>query len=863
MATLIDLDTPRGMVIKPPFNIVRLCRNIPWTKRSSRNRLEDWGTGSVTLKPINNSPAFTESGHYETIKMRLKDVTYSPDWWQEYPQAFTPDPANPSQRIPSDYSFIQVKAAKYMGDIKQGMGLLQSGISIGDALIKQAMDFQQILMAGVMFSNASYPANQGYCLRWKSFVSAGQDRSGLFDFYFGDYALRINGNGKAEIYQTIDYTNYVLRHTFTWSSETVVEQEYRMLIYPHARNKIEIYHENMNYRGPQPDGIAWDRRETYRHDEATPNGSSIYTVPVDPANNVPGTITNAGPWALAIGQAAGRGIIQISLLTFYNGVATPANLIDEPHDIGFVPTTPVTFAVGADLNGGNVTISMESYDRSVVPPTQLANFDQGATSEFVAIIGLFGQGDVQASDPSIANLSSTTPEVYGYTVHSQGLIKRSADPVTTVTVRKVSMDNGASPENQTMTVTLDASRGQLAAFRSRSNIPVRLYDSITNLTLFEGTATGIRGSLNPGKDPGTVELTCRGMCDALLRSYSLDLDFTQGIDDPNAGWKWQDAIKMCFLEAGAQTDGSASEVIFQDALGKDGSKYNFGLWTEGDSGGSSGGTNKTSPSANGQRWRPNPMVPIHEFTDHLIRQIMGWHWAWDLKAHRWVIYKRPRPADFTNLVPTVAFFTSQSAMAIWAAANPKTPVLTHSDMRYETKRPEHTTLIGGANVPTYGLKSKDELQKLFDDAANNKSNSNDTAFDSRARFVKPIFDNPNGYDHAGKPPAIRGLDYMGTRSQRVLNLMLAGSMDAVMWMMRRFYEDLCFGYEIKEWVADWGDTNTHNLKKWDLVLIDPVVGDPTSGRHFIDRIEPEWSHDRVRRARYRASLLRADISPPR
>ncbi len=591
-----------------PFIYARNCAAIPWTDRTSRSRVYGWQTGSVTLRPVNTVAAFTGTGHYESVKMRLQDVEYSADWWTEVPSTTTADPNNTAKKIPSDYFYNPIKAAKNIDDITQGMGTLNFSTALGRALVDPSMDFQELKMRGAMLSTKEFPSNQGFQLRWRSPVSAGQDRSGLFDFYFGEYMLRVNSNGTAEVYQTADYTNYQLRGGFFWSENSLFDQEHRFIIFPHARNKIEFRYRNIvglpqvlsqiagNFLGAghdsnllfvrQAKGISYIQNSAVQIPEGSP-------------------ITQKGKWALALGESGGRTAIQISLLTFYNGVVKEARLIDEPYDIGFTPLSDVKAAVSADLNGGNITTKLESYDRTALPPKKLNDFGlKGCSSEFTAVIKMTGLGDVAASDPTYANFSSTSPEIYGYIVQSNGVIKTSSETPTTVKVRRVSIDTGSAPENQTMTVILDSSRGQLSAYRSRSHIPVRLYDDVTGVTLFEGVAHSIRGSLNPSKNPGTMELSCHGMADALLRTYPLNLNFTQGVDDPESGWKWQDVIRACFLVVGTTVDGKASQILFQDALGNDGSPYNFNLWTEGDAGGASGGKGKTDPSANGQRWRP-------------------------------------------------------------------------------------------------------------------------------------------------------------------------------------------------------------------------------------------------------------------
>ena len=206
MGTIATLDFSRPEMTELPWGHHRKASEIE-TASGYRNTLKLWPhTQTMTLQPINTTTDFRGSGQWEALKFRLADVEYDKDWWDERPNYTAQDDGSKC-----DYFFrLKVKNSnvppQYVNGGGSGLSLLQllKPLALDEILLAISLEEQNSV--GAMRSQADYPSNQGYMLR---FWLEGRPEFGdadLLTFYFGDYAVRLSGSGMAYLFQALDDT---------------------------------------------------------------------------------------------------------------------------------------------------------------------------------------------------------------------------------------------------------------------------------------------------------------------------------------------------------------------------------------------------------------------------------------------------------------------------------------------------------------------------------------------------------------------------------------------------------------------------------------------------------------------------------
>lgn len=878
---MIELDTQRTIVKEPAERLVRLAKDLE-VPDDPRGRIWQWGTGSITLKPINVVPEFSSTDRYEALKFRLADCIYNPDAMIEVPHYHVRNHQTGGVDAWDRFFVGQVKAP-YLGDPGTPSGLIPTILAIAIEAIDHAILTQYTEEVrnkiSLIRSRKAQPANQGYCLRFRVDGFGDSALSGILTFYFGQYAIQLDGDGTGRLYQTVSSAGWGVA-TFRWAEKGQISGfDHEILIYPHAREYIEVVcsrpitrHWTVNLKGyytvmpveRSGPGLAFDVGLLYHVPFETRRPDGSYE------------ITTESPWALQFTRDY-LPEVQVSRLGFYDGTAVPAKVTEGYQSFGYAPTMPLHWSVSADLNGGSANMSLVTATDVLgllLDPAHIVAYpwaSDGKNDEFAPVIFLQGRGDIPGN--GVASMSSTSPELYGYTVYKDAHLELDHDALPrSFPVKSVSIDSGSSPENEVLQVVVDNSLGGVDEFRYRTYMPCRLYDVSSGNTLFEGFAYEVDSIEHPSMQPRELRIMARGMADAMLQAHPVALDFTEDPSNPGSAYSWQSALRTCAQSAGFQE----TQVVF-DGTGRDdegpnkpyrlpGKAYDFPLWREGGSGGASTGGVKASTGTGGQRWRPNPLVPIYQFYDHLVREIMGWHWGWDKVQRVWRHWKRPKPDELGFADAKCAFFGNRAALVAWRAArqeNAAVPCYLHSSYHQTTKKPQATTIDAYGCFPVRVVHAKEQMDQILTKGVQPDLIAQPSiAYETRVTAFR--FDNPRGYAKEGHPAPDRAhSDYMGRQIVRPIPLLQAATEEAFRWLGRRIFEDLAFGYTMAEFESDWGDFATHNLRKWDLVLIDPNPADPKSGWYLIDRIEASWTHDTMRRARYTASKYRADAHPPR
>lgn len=870
--TFANLDVSRYEMVEGPMAFSKKSPDIT-TAQGGRNLVKQWdSTHTWTLQPINLTTDFVESANHEYLKLRLSDFNINGDFFTEYPEGTRKDQ---NGGLPYDYFLSGVVTA---ANLPQGYpyGLTQSAGGGGDTspqpdtsqaflfanlpqiaieTILTLQNLQQDNTVCMGTSKAIYPYNQGFYIRFWVEGTPSSKRSALLVFYFGEFALRLNTTGTAELQITTDGTNYSLVDTFQWTdAESVHGKHHNILVFPHARNKVEIKSQDVIPNAPtglftngsvwyDMRGMVWEWPGELKYD----------------TDGVTPIITASAPIRLDMSREF-KPHIQVSLLGFVNGTATQGSnqafLYDSIRDMHQFPVMPLVGNVDYDANGCTLSAILgdPTTEQPWLPNTPTNNLCQFACS-------MVGLGDL---NNGLA--SSKTPELYGYGYYKTAYFQYVARNTVTLPTTSQRIDTGASADAERLTITIDNSAGIYGAgsaqqFEERGNIPLTLVDEVTGLTLFEGTGMSVEAG-EAVKPVGAITIEACGMIDKLKRTHFTDNapNFSYDPSGTNMqGYYWADAVRWCFMVGGFDP---YAQVNIENI-----SVYNFRLWDDGGGGGTGGGANNpsseghvTSSGTTGPRWKPKFDTTPADFLDSLLVDWLGWHYKWNTIDHSWHVFKRPmpnNPADvpYTNGANAVCSFWGQLTDAVDYDTK-GLPVYLHNNARSHATRPQYTTVIAATILNEANTLTRDAFNAAIAAAQAGNSSPIDALIKTSPHVVHCVWDNKAGYPGPNNnPPNTTHPDYLGQQCIRYMPIM-ASSRDALAIWTRNAGYNLCYGHIHKEFVADWGDATTLSLRKWSQVYY--------NGRLcYIDTIEPDWSRDGQRKAHYRVSIARTDIPPPR
>jgi hypothetical protein len=825
---------------EPPFHVVRQARDI--TAPPVKNDMYRWPqTGTYTLQPLNIVTDFSETAHWEALKFRLTDCVYNADWWTE-----VPDNTNPVHGGPADYFFNAIVKKENWQPKPGGFLLLDTLIDIAGQAVVSVVNYESGLGVSAIRSSNPLPANQGYCLRFRVDGRSTLRRSAILEFSFGQFLLRLNTHGEAQLWQSPDLVNYGYVYSWQWAhSDQIHDRSHRIIIFPHGRNKIEFM--------ASTSGLSWHiaRWGIQERMHGAP-GAGLYEIPgeiVFDGNGVP-LITVPNNWWLRVSREF-RPKIQISRLGFANGTAPVAQTWDSPIDVRgrigqpFPPLAPIVYNIETDLNGCRGWFNVMNAD------TGQPWASDGASTRMQFTFGMNGIGDIPG--PGLG--SSRTPEMYNYSIDKQAFFFATPRQSRLATVSSITIDHGDSPEAERLSVTSEDESAYML-YKHRADIPLVLGDIETGIVYFEGTAFEVEASECPAQTPNALHIEASGMVDNLLRTAWSDTAPDFGIDtydSQHRGWLAADVIRQCFESAGESPD---NVVIEEENVYLKG----FRLWnapaaggTRGSSDSGIGGGHDTSNPLLG-RWHPRPGAAIHEFTDFFIRSVLGWHWYRDRAAGKWRIYKRPDPAnplDNSKMTPKVEFTTSLRT------PTGNFPTYGHSHLTFRTKRPRCSTILLATLMYRSEIPDRATLNNLLRQEQTGLGNPEDPILRTELKSMFAPFTNIKGYANPqNRFPDITHPDFLGQNRTVLIPAIECNTVDAVEWVGRRLFEDSCFGYIYGQLEADWGDAHTSALRKWDVVLLN-------GEKFYFHQAEPQWAAGKPHRAHYTLSKWRPDAKPPR
>jgi hypothetical protein len=871
----------------------RWARDIP-TEVSKNLFWKSPHTGSWMLTPINMTTEFIETGNWEDLKFRLSQVTYNPDWWTECPELWNVD-----QQFQDYYFSNVVTATNYSSTGYSLQGLVDNPIGLFPTLAD--LKLQQSNGVPVIISQETMQPNQGFTLRFRVEGRGSYQRGAFFDFWFGQFVMRVNTDGSAQVFQANTLgpgPNYAYVYQFQWAETSQVHDRWHIIhILPHSRNKIEFLALTTGFvtHPNQYSFIPTGNRGT--------KGGGFWQLPGDVSTRAvnPGTInqtytiTEANPWALQVSTEF-RHHIQVSLIGFNNGQLLTANaayLFDTILDPGFNCTVPVTFGadfdlpVGCGFQMGLIDPTKSSYTPGHLPT--YANWTPPAQS-LQYWISFQGAGYVTNYGGGIPGCY-LSPEFYQYALskpmkfYQETITPASFTSVDTLLT--VTMNNGETAEQEHMSVTLLNNSGQVDAFCNQGSINVEMTDTPTGNLLFEGVGFGQTVTESPSVEASILTLPVVGMADRLSRSkWGIQTpNFEVDPNDPNQGWLFTDLINACFNQAGFDNP----EVIIEDReyyFDPSGTNINgTRVWTGTDSGGfaaaknAAGGGHETDAQPLG-RFQPVPMQPVVDFLDWFLKDMIGWHY--ERGADRcWHVYKRPDPTSASDVklgkfLPKVAFYNTQTAAD---AANSQMGHIPSYAMLHPQLGPIHRPRCAGIgyDVVVNPPPSSALIQQLVNEGMASGTTSSDPGIANKPVVHHGAAINPACYENNyNTPPKTNSVDYIG---EPIIEEVLSAeglNQIATKWAVRRLYQDNCRGWTPFDFEAPWGDVNTYNLRKYDVVSVQMQVHDGAAKPHYqmvlctIANISPAWSSatgkqsgSTRRMAQYECVVLRYDGPPPR
>lgn len=878
MATTVTLGVPRTRMIERPYDVHRWARDIP--SSTSKNLFYKWPhTGSWTLQPLQLTTDFVETTNWDSLKFRLTDVASSAGWWTEVPE-------NTTESSPGDYFLSNTVSSTNYNTGNPSVALGNLTTPIGPFPMIADLVQQSSRGIGMLISNSAYPENQGYTLRFRPEGRGSFQRGVYCDFWFGQFVLRLNTNGLAQLFQSVALntgTSYAYVYSFIWAeSSQIHNRQHTIHIMPHARNKIEFLAQTAGF-------TTYLLGASYTLKERGTNGGGVYEVPgpIALVNDVP-LITLANSWALSMSTEF-RHHVQVSRIAFGNGqlgTASAAYLFDDVLDPQFICNQNLTFDADIDLpTGCSAAIDISDSNKSNpplaypswIPPAQQMQF-------WVSFQG----GGVVLNSGAGPNGCLRTPEFYGYVITKPaGYFTETSTPtiVSSIdTVLNFAMDAGNDPEQEHLQMSIRNDQGQVDAFCSSGQVNVEIADSITGALLFEGIGFGQTSTESPATEASILTLPCVGMADRLRRAHwgTKTPNFECDPNDANQGWLVADVIRKCFEQAGFNP---SSEVVIEDekyymAPGS-GSATGFRIWAGPEKGGATGGTGKygsghTTDAQPLGRFQPLPMSPVIDFLDWFLRDILGWHYVRG-KDRKWHVYIRPSPTRAQDVkdkkfLPKVGFYATQET----ANLNPDgIPAYAMVGTRCG---PIHRPTCSGIEIQNVINPSPSAASLAGSLGAGSITSSDDPSLTKTALLSLATVSNPYCYENThNSPPNIASVDYIGEPFIETILQAEGLSENASIWTKRRLFEDNCRGWIPYSFEAPWGDLNTYQLRKYDCVLIQVksqgglVKPQWVSLLATIANITPAWSAstgktsalNTRRMATYNVVLLRPDGPPPR
>ena len=170
-----------------------------------------------------------------------------------------------------------------------------------DALDLPPADTSNVVMDRCGVSTITFPADEAFCFRWFCPGGPHEHPDGIVSFYFGQYALYLDGSGRAHLWenptQASGAANWLLRESWQYCLPTqVANVEHCLLAFPHkgphGESLIDFSGNALDVAAPAGGAASPDAPRSALGDKVYRAGPLAYFAVPDPA---PGHVTMPAP----------------------------------------------------------------------------------------------------------------------------------------------------------------------------------------------------------------------------------------------------------------------------------------------------------------------------------------------------------------------------------------------------------------------------------------------------------------------------------------------------------------------------------------------------------------------------------------
>lgn len=679
-------------------------------------------------------------------------------------------------------------------------------------------------MDRIAVSNATFPNNQGFFLRWKTPETGLSPLRYLFGFGFGQYYVTLKGSGSAELWEyclpATGSIRWVRRASWRFTQEALAPgAAHGLMIFPHQSptgdrfiafsNLVPATSPVTNTSGRADVSNIAASEHVYKYD---------LTVVGTDQDMSPGHVTSSDYIRLDMRRDL-KLKIQISKL----GWQTSATLIDDCTVNGLGPFAVNTNAVS--ITSSAVTPSTSSITATVINPDTGAAFTPG-TDIFPAAKFVF------ASDGTVA------PTLWGYTMKQQPFTTTSTPGSFSLPGITYSIEGYAGdPQSESASVTAVDLTGAHTRLQERADFSALLSTTYTppasdpvTVNLFSGWCLDPDSERQgvPGHDYGADDwrqyyLNLTGQWYRLSERTKLNIFRVYAFDpaSPNVPWKCTDVLRdmlhLCgFVDA---------QINIPDLP--------YRLWP--------------GMSQKADDLQVDYSTNIAEAAVRMLRERLGCFLHFEpnsgTSGGQWQLIFGTQPADDGTFTP-VWNFVSTPPDYPKAPYHPASYAASTSFMasrpRYKQRRPDANIIELTCPFSTTTTNTRGKIPRYA---------ANPLSFAVPGSTVSP---DPNHPDFLGRMKMIQLAS-----TQCVVPGDYDATIDNMVWLLRRMYNYLCHGQKLCRFqaplpilydssLAGSSSAGYRMLRFQDPISID---GDAT---WLVKGIRPAWSSDRVMMAEIEA-----------
>ena len=572
--TLAYFDLTEQVTIEDAFSVTRagseiardvalgLANDTPADDTARHSNVTHWGTGAISLTPLQHDISNLHEGvvcapHIISVPSRMTLLG-------SLTGAALIVAENRNRRNDDLSGFSASSNIQPVGDpflVKHiPAGAAWNG-GLADGLPTPDFVTQDIPMDRVGYSNESFPADQGYFLRWEVPGHLSSVFSYTWAFYFGQYAICIKGTGQAELWEYC-YTaaadpvegaegsmNWKRRTTWQYAKPGQVSATaHSMAVYPHTAPNGLRY---ISFTNSQLEAAVTVSQFTRTDNAQVAPGEKIYFVDDPTRSPLDQDMSPGHATAAAIVRYDVREDLKVAVQFSTLAYPTTGFLVDLPANLpeGSDPTVPVLVYANAAVPStcGLITTLKDSETGGDYTP---------------------GTGAGPAARFDFTGDGTTTPILWEYRMSRDAVIQVVSPGLFTSSVNEVNVTGvSGDPSQDTAHVTIMDVKADIPRLRTRGQFSsaVVVQDALGKVVLHRGYAArpsaikrGKAGRSYPSPDWRDFSVPMRGMELRMGQKYQGPVQRKFSSDplaEPDAKgayppWKVTDVVRRLLLENG-------------------------------------------------------------------------------------------------------------------------------------------------------------------------------------------------------------------------------------------------------------------------------------------------------------------------